>query len=190
MNLSHVLSIACLIALTGCDRSEKANTLLQVNDTCMFISRNPIKHDATVIFELKPSEDILKNIEQNLEDNVGPGMFSVQLEDGSSLPLSKVKAKSRKIERSISVKQGVVVLYEYSQTVTRENLRKIAPVVLKSTEWAYPITPGGGALDFKVEYRRYWELEKHGKGMTVIQSNSCQTPVSQANSRKQDKQGD
>jgi len=145
----------------------------------MYISSNPIKHDATVVFELRPVEDILHNIEQNLEDKMGPGMFSVQLEDGNSLPLSQVKAKSKKIERSIRVKQGDVVLYESTQIVTGDNLRKIAPVLLKSTEWKNPITLRGGNVDFEVQYRRYWELEKQGKGMTVIRLDSCQIPVSQ-----------
>ena len=67
------------------------------------------------------------------------------------------------------------------QTITRGNLRTTAPVVLKSTEWATPITRKGGSLDFEVEYRRYWDLEKNGNGWNVIQSESCRIPVSQKN---------
>ena len=81
------------------------------------------------------------------------------------------------MERSITVEQANIVLYETKQTVTSQNLRHIASVQLNSSDFKAPITPDGGKVKFEVEYRKYWELEKDGEGMSLIRSDSCRIPI-------------
>jgi len=177
MRLIRLFFIVMVFGMFGCGESTPADNLTQINNTTMYISNNPIQVGTTIIFEERLTDEIYNNIEQHINNTKGPENAAIQLDDGGELPLSEVMVTGSRIEQEITVSQGETVLYNAKKPVTGVNLRELGSIRLSSDDWYSPINLEGGNIIFTIDYRRYWETEKHGQGMTLIQSSSCQIPV-------------
>ncbi len=177
--------LACAAAaLTNCGGDGAPQALRRINDTCMYISSNPIVPGQPVVFELRPARDQLRNIRENLRGKTGPAGCSVTPKDGHKVNLWEVEAKSRTAERLVSVKQAEVVLYEARQAVTEENLQGLAHVRIESSDWKHSVSPAAGDVEFCVEYRLHWDMGELGRHTGLIRSDSCRIPVLEDGSRQ------
>jgi hypothetical protein len=155
--------------------------MVQVRDTTLYVSANPIRLGDPVAFTLSLSKEHLQILSEALDNRFGPAGHTVTFEDSESVRLWKVPVESY-VERRLEVKQGDVTLHEQKVRVTKANIGELSSLRTDSSEW--PTQPSTREdIWFSVTYWRHYECELR-KGEYRILVNSTLIPVAKAGSSR------
>ena len=173
MRYLMIIFVAVMVAI-GCSDNTHPHPGVQINDSLMYISSNPIK-GKPVTFWHSLSDPRRKLLQEALSWRYGPPGITITPEDNDPVVLSNVEVSSARLARKITVKQGNSVLYSEEQDVTRENVDSLSSCTVDSTEWE-DIALTDEDVAFSVDYWRYYETE-YGRGGNSIVSDMVKVPV-------------
>lgn len=170
-----ILTLATAVLVTGCSKSSPQHPGIQINDSLMHVSANPIT-GKPVTFWHEISEPRIKLLREALTWRYGASGVTITLEDGAPpIVLSEVEVSNSRLTRKVAVKQGDTVLYAREQEVTEDNLESLVSCTIVSSEWKdVPLTSED--IVFSVNYWRYYET-KYGGGGDSIVSDMVMIPV-------------
>jgi hypothetical protein len=169
------LTLATALILVGCSERNQKHPGIQINDSLMHISANPIT-GKPVTFWHELSEPRMKLLQEALAWRYGPSGITIMQKDGSQpVVLSEVEVSNSKLTRKISVKQGDTVLYAREQDVTKDNLESLGSCTIVSSEWE-DVSLSTEDIAFSVDYWRSYETKYGGGGESIV-SDMVMIPV-------------
>lgn len=169
-----MIILAVVMIAMGCSKSSPPHQGVQINDSLMYISANPIK-GKPVTFWHSLSDPRRQLLQEALTWRYGPSGITITPKDSDPVVLSNAEVSSARLTRKITVKQGNSVLYADEQYVTQENVDSLSSCTVDSTEWEN-ISLADEDIVFSVDYWRYYETE-YGRGGNAIVSDMVKIPV-------------
>jgi hypothetical protein len=169
-----MIILAATAMATGCSKSSPPHPGVQINDSLMSISANPIEGKPVTFWHslAEPRKELLR---EALAWRCGPPGITLTPRGRDPIILSDVEVSDARVTRKVMVKQGTAVLYTAEWDVTQENLERLCSCTVDSTEWQdIPLTDED--IAFSVDYWRYYETE-YGKGGYSIISDLVLIPV-------------
>lgn len=160
------LTLATALILVGCSERNQKHPGIQINDSLMHISANPIT-GKPVTFWHELSEPRMKLVQDALISRHGASGITLTPKGGEPVVLSDVVVSNARLTRRVTIKQGDSVLYAREEDVTLENLDRLCSCTVVSTEWKdIPLREEDVA--FSVDYWRSYETEYGGGGDMVV----------------------
>lgn len=164
--LQAALCVAALMIVMGCSERSDPHPGIQINDSLMYISANPIT-GKPVTFWHSLSESRRKLLREMLTYRYGASGITLTPKGGEPVVLSDVVVSNARLTRRVTIKQGDSVLYAREEGLTQENLDRLCSCTVVSTEWEdIPLREKDVA--FSVDYWRSYETEYGGGGDMVV----------------------
>lgn len=169
-----MMLLAVAIVATSCSKSTPSHPGVQINDSLMYISANPITGKPVTFWHAlsEPRSELLR---EALTWRYGPAGITITPEGKEPIVLSNVEVSNSRVTRKITVKQGDVVLYADEQDVTQDNLAVLSSCTVESADWQ-DIPLGDDEIIFSVDYWRYYETKYGGGGESML-SDMVMIPV-------------
>jgi hypothetical protein len=133
---------------------------IQVNDSSIYISEIPIKNKDKVTFWYEASPEGKKILKETLAYRFDSELCVCTPQGEKPIMPGTVEVTDAKITRTVSVKQGDVVLYERKDLVTVDNLEDLCSWTSSSQEWTQAISTDKSIL-FEI---LYWRTYKYPVG--------------------------
>jgi len=138
------------------DKSVEVPPAIQIADSQMYISANPIQAYQPVVFQYELTPENKQRIKKALEPRPNTG---------EAVEMSDEKANSKtswgswgegevKITRLVTVKQGKILLYSQENDVTAETIDKLSVWRTTSDQWSNEVVTAKN-ISFSVDYWRY-----------------------------------
>ena len=157
----------------GCAK-EESHPGVQINDSQMYISANPIS-DKPVTFWHSLSGPRVEVLKEALSSRLGPPGTSITPEGENPIDLWKVEVTDARLSRKIEIKQGGNILFSREQNITQENIESLISCKISSKNWN-DITLSKDDIKFSVDYWRHYGSE-YGSGRYPVVSDLAVIPV-------------
>ena len=170
-----ILTLSFVVLASGCSKRTPEHTGVQINDSLMSISANPIIQGEPVVFTHKLSSERAALLKNALTYRFGSPGVTIQPEGQEPIALWKTEVTAPRVSRKVTVRQGERVLFEREDEVTDETLGSLCSWTTTSEEWR-DVNLSFENVEFLVHYWRSYKTPYVGGGHSIA-SDQVMIPV-------------